>query len=92
ELFKEILNDFIKPSWDAIREMQAGFDKNSAQEIQMSSHKLKSAAFSVGAEELGELCKDLEAAAKENNWNIISNSVPKVASIMEKVEQYISNV
>ena len=92
ELFREILNDFIEPSWDVIKEMHLGFDNRSSRDIKMSSHKLKSAAFSVGAEELGELCKNLEEAAGADDWSIIDQGVPKVAGIMSKVEQYISRV
>lgn len=88
ELFNEILNDFFEPSWQAIEEILTGFNKKSFSEVKMSSHKLKSAAFSVGAEELGTSCKDIEQAANEENWAIIDQKVPKITGVMTEIEQW----
>ncbi len=92
ETFKEILTEFLIPSQSIIGEIHLGFKNRSAKEIQDASHKLKSAAFSCGAEELGELCKALEAAAIEANWAIIDAEVPKIDGLMNLVEEYISQL
>ncbi|PCI80779.1 MAG: hypothetical protein COB20_02680 [SAR86 cluster bacterium] len=89
DTFKEILNDFLEPSSLTIQEIQAGYSSKSVNEIQIASHKLKSAALSVGAMELGELCRDLEEATKKQDWDTINSRVPKLDNIIAAVRQYI---
>ena len=54
--------------------------------------KLKSAAFSVGAENLGDLCRDIEAAAKADNWSVIDAGVASINALMRDVDTYISGL
>ena len=92
ELFKEILNDFIVPTWNIINEIKTGWENHSAEEIEMSTHKLKSSARSVGATELGDICSILEIAGKEQDWVSIDPLIPRLDAVMNNVEQYIKNL
>ena len=92
ELFKEILNDFIVPTWNIINEIKTGWENHSAEEIEMSAHKLKSSAKSVGANELGEICEILEIAGKKEDWETIEQLVPRLDAVMNDVEHYIKNL
>lgn len=87
--FREILNDFLEPSSLAIQEIQTGYSNESAEEIKIASHKLKSAALSEVAMELGNPCKELEEAANNQNWDTINSGVPRLDSIIAVVRQYI---
>ncbi|MFT5427231.1 MAG: two-component system sensor histidine kinase/response regulator [Gammaproteobacteria bacterium] len=92
ELFKEILNDFIVPTWDIINEIKTGWENRSAEEIEMAAHKLKSSAKSVGAIELGDICSILEVAGKKQDWATIDPLIPKLEPIMYEIEQYIKTL
>lgn len=92
EIFKEILNEFIVPTWNIINEIKAGWENHSAEEIEMSTHKLKSSARSVGAIELGDICSILETAGKEQDWVSIDPLIPRLDQVMNDVEQYIKNL
>ena len=92
ELFKEILNDFIVPTWNIINEIKTGWENHSAEEIEMSAHKLKSSAKSVGATGLGDICSILEIAGKEQDWASIDPLIPRLDAVMNNVEQYIKNL
>jgi PAS domain S-box-containing protein len=92
EMFKEILVDFIAPSKAIIKEMQSSFDQHSTEEVKQGAHKLKSSALSIGAIELGELCRELEEAGKNDDWDVIENGTPKLESLMNQVEEYISQL
>ena len=92
ELFKEILNEFIVPTWSIINEIKTGWENHSAEEIEMSTHKLKSSARSVGATELGDICSILEIAGKEQDWVSIDPLIPRLDAVMNNVEQYIKNL
>ncbi len=87
--FKEILKDFIEPAKATIQEIYAGHKERSAEAIRQASHKFKSAALSVGAEELGELCRTLEAAAAGGDWETIDAEVARIDTLMQQVESYI---
>jgi len=92
EMFKEVLYDFLKPCRSEIREIQSGFEAKSAERVISASHKLKSAARSVGATELGELCSGLEQAGMSNNWDTINTDVPKLAGLMSQIEAYVAKL
>lgn len=92
ELFKEILNDFIVPTWNIINAIKTGWENHSAEEIEMSAHKLKSSAKSVGAIELGDICSILEIAGKKQDWATIDPLIPRLDPVMNDVEQYIKNL
>ena len=92
ETCTEILQDFLDPSWVIIEEISAGYIARSAELVQQASHKLKSAAFSVGAEELGDQCRQIEAAAKADDWKTIDQVVPDLTSSMKQVAAYINQL
>jgi len=92
ELFKEILNEFIVPTWNIINEIKTGWENHSAEEIEMSAHKLKSSARSVGATELGDICSILEIAGKEQDWVSIDPLIPRLDQVMNDIEHYIKNL
>lgn len=91
-VFREILNDFIAPTQKIISEIKTGWEKRSAEEVEMAAHKLKSSARSVGAFELGDICSTLEKAGRENNWKIIDQYTPMLDPVMNEIEQYIKNL
>jgi PAS domain S-box-containing protein len=92
EIFKEILVDFIKPSKNIIQEMQSGYDRHLAEAVKQAAHKLKSAAASVGANELAELCSELETAGKKDDWDVINQGTPRLDQLMDDVESYINGL
>jgi signal transduction histidine kinase/CheY-like chemotaxis protein/HPt (histidine-containing phosphotransfer) domain-containing protein len=91
-MFREILVDFIEPSKAIIKEIQTGFEQHSAEDVKQGAHKLKSSALSIGAIALGELCQNLEAAGKNDDWAIIENGTPKLEELMCQVEEYVSQL
>ena len=89
DTLKEILTDFIIPSRDCCQEIDTAFAENSSSGVAAASHKLKSSSRSIGANELADLCTDLEAAGKNDDWETINLLFPKLPNIMDKVSQYI---
>jgi PAS domain S-box-containing protein len=92
EVFKEILKDFIKPSRDIIEEMQTGWEQRSAELIKQATHKLKSSARSIGANELADACALLEKAGKEEDWKTIHKNIHQPDKLMTEVESYINKL
>ena len=92
ETCTEILKDFLDPSWLIIEEIHAGHTARSSESVQQASHKLKSAAFSIGAEYLGEQCRQIESAAKADDWQTIDQVVPAIGESMKQVAAYIDQL
>lgn len=92
EVFKQILSNFVKPTNDIIQEIKSACISHSAEAIKQGAHKLKSAAYSIGANQLGDLCKDLESAGVSDNWDVIDAGMPKLERKMSQVEEYIANL
>jgi HPt (histidine-containing phosphotransfer) domain-containing protein len=92
ETFKEIMVDFIDPCRSMIREIQSAFEVSSASGINQASHKLKSAALTVGAMELGAVCTILEHAGISNDWDAINAEIPKLDELMSQVKTYVASL
>jgi PAS domain S-box-containing protein len=89
---KEILHDFIDPSQKIIHEIENGWKARSADGIRAAAHKLKSAARSIGADRLADLCVTLETAGREENWEMLDEEVPSLNQLMKDIEKYIARL
>ncbi len=89
QMFREILTDFIAPSETIIGEIHAAWDKGSAQGVQQATHKLKSAARSIGANALADVCMALEQAGKENRLAAATDAMARLDGLMADVIAYI---
>jgi PAS domain S-box-containing protein len=92
QAFKEILHDFIDPSQKIIHEIENGWKARCADDIRRAAHKLKSAARSIGADRLADLCVSLETAGREENWEMLDEEVPSLNQLMKDIEKYIARL
>ena len=67
EVFKEILDDFVDPARSIAGEIEAAYGERSAAGVGAAAHKFKSAAQTIGADSLADLCVALESAGKAGN-------------------------
>ena len=63
-VIEEVLTAFQRSTDQAIADFELALSSNAMQSISDAAHKLKSAARSVGAQQLGQLCAELEDAAQ----------------------------
>ena len=91
-IFKEILTSFLDPSFEIISNLRCAHEQHSAEGIKQAAHQLRSAAFTIGANDLGEACRELETAAADENWQLIDSSRSKLEVLMNRVEEYISEI
>lgn len=91
-VFTEILTDFVSPSQAIIEELKSAKTQNSAEGVRQAAHKLKSAARSVGANRLADLCQQLETVSTIDDWKIINAELPKVDGMMSDVVGYIESL
>jgi len=68
DLLERIVELFKSETPKAIAAMQAGLDESDLLSVRNAAHTLKSSSAYVGARQLSERCRDLESAAREDNF------------------------
>jgi HPt (histidine-containing phosphotransfer) domain-containing protein len=92
ETVREILADFVKPTRAIVAEIMNGYSNGSAEAVKQAAHKLKSAARSIGAHALADLCLELEAAGKADDLERIGRNIPAMEQSMAETESYINKL
>ncbi len=92
EIVKQILLSFVQPADDIFEEINSAYTNHSSEAIWQTAHKLKGAAFSVGANDLGEICKKLEVAGRNDEWEEIESYRGILDASMDRVRSYISGL
>jgi signal transduction histidine kinase/CheY-like chemotaxis protein/HPt (histidine-containing phosphotransfer) domain-containing protein len=85
----EILKEFVGPATEIVDEIHTGYQNRNAGDISKAAHKLKSAARSIGANELADLCESLEIAGKTELWETLDADSPKIAPCFDIVLDFI---
>jgi len=88
-VIKEVLRDFVDPSWQIIQEIKAACSANSAEQAGLAAHKLKSAARSIGANALADLCFVIEQAGKSDDMDTVQREATKIDGLMQAVTDFI---
>ena len=85
----EFLTDFHDSANKIATEIRLAALARGLQAAGALAHKLKSAARSVGAVTLGELCADMEKAGKANNGDTLARLLPRFDLEMARVNAYL---
>ena len=88
-MIKEVLRDFVDPSLQIIQEIEAACSANSAEQAGLAAHKLKSAARSIGANALADLCFVIEQAGKSDDMDTVQREATKIDGLMQAVTDFI---
>ena len=85
DLLKDILNDFIEPATDNVKEITDACTERSSAAVGAAAHKLKSSSRAVGANALADLCQALEKAGKADDWEEIDQCAPSLDGVFRAV-------
>ena len=85
-----MLEEFLESGEETLTALSEAYDNESADQVRACAHKLKSAARTVGAHILADLCEGLEAAGRENDWAKINDLVPDAITALSQVKNRIS--
>ena len=89
DLCRQLLKEFVEPSWRYIGEVKEGVESASAISVAQAAHKLKSSSRAVGAHQLADLCLELETAGKAGDWDGIGAAAPRLDDLMQDVQAYV---
>ena len=91
EVIKEVLESFRVSSSETAAKLRQASAAGLAMEVGALAHRLKSAARSIGALLLGEICSELEEAGKGGRLDAISSLLPKFDAAVETVNGYLAS-
>lgn len=92
ETIIEILKEFVEPSQACSKEVTAALEENSLDKVSSGAHKLKSAARSIGAKQVADLCEELERASKKGDWDPVIDLAPQLENQLDQVVKYIDSL
>ncbi|MCG8378913.1 MAG: PAS-domain containing protein [Proteobacteria bacterium] len=92
EIWREILTEFIPSAQALVQELVDAWMNRSATKIKIEAHKLKSAARTIGAYALADLCQVLESAGSAADWKTINKDTPSLGPMMEDVIEYLESL
>ncbi len=92
DTFREILADFLGATRAIVADLESGANMGNAAGVADAAHKLKSAARSVGAHALADICVDLEAAGKARDATAIAALTARLGPQMHDLTEYISSL
>ena len=76
--YRELLAQFHSESVKKRQMIEADYEQKNMEDYRIRVHALKSTAKMIGAENLSDLAKDLEMAAKEKDWDFIEKNHKEV--------------
>jgi len=88
----EILKDFVEPSNQCCDEVEEALSTSSFEGVGAGAHKLKSAARSVGAHALADICGELETASSAGDWSPVKSMVPELKTKLREATDYIAGM
>lgn len=90
-IIEEFLHEFSKTSRPLLDELRMAMARGDAARIAMLAHRQKGAARSIGASGLGDLCAELENAARSENFNTIFRLVAQFELVAARVAAEIDD-
>ncbi len=86
---RELLRRFAVEAGKNISESRAALLTKDTDTLRCNAHKLKSAARTIGADRLADVCVEIEAAAGENNFLILAELIEQKAMLITLLGQRI---
>jgi PAS domain S-box-containing protein len=91
-VIRELLQDFQLRASRIAAEIQAAVDERQAAVASALAHKLKSSARSVGAENLGEICAEIERAGQAGEIEALGPLLARFIAEKLIVDRYLATV
>jgi CheY-like chemotaxis protein/HPt (histidine-containing phosphotransfer) domain-containing protein len=87
----EILGEFVDPAQGLLDTIQQAVAQADAKAVKGAAHSLKSAARSIGANDLANLCQETENASLTEDWSRVRGRVGDIFDAAQTVFAYIQS-
>ncbi|MBR6221839.1 MAG: response regulator [Lachnospiraceae bacterium] len=92
ELYKSILLDYRESTAQSIDKIRGCMRDKNMKDYGIYAHSIKSTSKTIGADELSEIAKGLEAAADEEDWQAILKASPALISKADALIKLIGEI
>lgn len=90
DILQEVTEAFLMEAPNFYEKMQLADSSNDRAGLEISAHGLKSAARSVGALRLGEICYAIELAMKASDWEAARAALPEAEGIFRETMDWFA--
>ncbi|MFN8575228.1 MAG: Hpt domain-containing protein [Candidatus Sericytochromatia bacterium] len=81
EFLSELIEMFLQQSETIMDEIKTHSSSKDALSLSKSAHKLKGSCLNLGAQEMSNLCQNIEYQGKENNLEGIDEKISKLVNV-----------
>lgn len=86
----EILQIYQNATEPLMESLRISLEKSDLKLLKESAHKLKGSSANIGAQEMADLAKTMEMAAKEVNWPKANTCYPTIIQLFQKIKLFIA--
>ena len=92
DFFRELIETFIESSQTQMEALRKAIGEKSAPGIEAATHSLKGSCYGQGAEELGLLCKKMEAKGRENDLTDIAPLIRDIEASLDRTHEALKQL
>lgn len=92
DFFLELIETFLDSSQTQMEALRKAIGEKSAPGIEAAAHSLKGSCYGQGAEELGLLCKKMEAKGRENDLTDIAPLIRDIEASLDRTHEALKQL
>jgi HPt (histidine-containing phosphotransfer) domain-containing protein len=92
DFFLELIETFLDSSQTQMEALRKAIEEKSATGIEAAAHSLKGSCYGQGAEELGLLCKEMEAKGRENDMTDIAPLIRDIEASLDQTHEVLKQL
>lgn len=89
-VYEKVLLEYVKSRDDFAAQLQKYYESSDWENYRIVAHSIKSSSYSVGAEELGDLAKEMEFAARDLDIDSIHRNNGRLKELFLEVSENIA--
>ena len=87
-----LINSFIYTGHELLDQFETGLSERKSNALKIAAHTLKSSAADFGAMSLSQLCREMELAASESDFERIAGSYPRVKQQFDEASTKLMDI
>jgi HPt (histidine-containing phosphotransfer) domain-containing protein len=88
----ELIDAYLEDSPNQLSTIESALASGRVEELRRAAHSLKSNSANFGAQNLADLCKDLEESARRNELDGADIRLEQIMAEYQKVKQALASV
>lgn len=90
--FAELVGEYARQALDLLADITRGFEQRDEQAIRFAVHTLKGSSYNLGADNVAEVCVQIEAATAKADYAEIEALLPQLESTFRTAADALQRV